>query len=235
MKRFRSHFAVITILSLLAGMPVVWSQDSRDLETWTSAEFRYRPSAHWRLGIEGQLRLNENSSEVDAYFTEITGGYELARNLWLIGGFRLIRKIDEEHGSRKHQNHVRLHLDAKYSYDLDRWNLNARFRYQTRDELGVSNEQGDFADNYLRLKLGAGYNIRKWSLDPQISTEIFHHSEKNEEYGFNKFRVSVGTEYSFRKLGKLGLFYRYEHEINTEEPRTTDIIRIQYVYTLKGY
>lgn len=235
MNRIEFRIIILLLLFLLTGMHTVCSQDLRDLESWTSAEFRYMPAPRWRIGIEGQLRLDQNSSEVDAYFSELTGGYEFFNNFWVIGGFRLIRKIDDEHEARKHQNHIRLHLDAKYSYDLNRFNLNARFRYQTRDELGVSNAQGDFADHYVRLKLGSVYNIRKWKLDPQVSTEIFHHSEKNEEYGFNKFRVSVGTEYSFEKLGKLGLFYRYEHEINTEEPRTTDIIRIQYVYTLKNY
>jgi long-subunit fatty acid transport protein len=179
--------------------------------------------------------MKENSTEIDAYFTELTGGYQLLDNFWLIGGFRFIRRRNDASPSTDDENHIRLHADARYGHSIKRLNLNARLRYQTRDELGVSNAEGDFANHYVRLKLGAVYDFRSWKLDPQISTEVFHHSQKNEEYGFNKFRVSLGTEYSFNNWGKLGLFYRYEHEINAEEPRTTDIIRIQYVYTLKGY
>lgn len=223
------------ILLFWVLMQPLKAQDLRDFETWTSAEFRYKPSKKWRIGIEAQLRLKDNSSEIDGYITELTGRYEIFKNFQVLGGFRLIRKNDNTGRVQGYENYVRLHADAMYSHKLSRLGLNYRLRYQTRDELGVSNEQGDFADQYFRLKIGTKYDFRKWKLDPQLSAEIFHHSEKTEVNEFNKFRVTFGTEYKFDKWGRIGVFYRYEQEINTQNPRSTDIIRIQYVYTLKGY
>ena len=234
----KQHPFILAFLSALLFFAVPQkstAQDNRDFETWTSAEFRYRPTKKWRIGLEAQLRLKENSSEIDGYFSELVGGYEIFKGFRTLLGFRFIRRNDNMGRIQGYENFVRLHLDAVYKHEVDRLGLNYRFRYQTRDELGVTNENGDFADHTLRLKIGSEYNFRKWKLDPQLSAEIFHHSERNKEDGFDKFRITFGTEYKFKKAGRLGLFYRFEKEINKTNPASTDIIRIQYVYTLKGY
>lgn len=211
------------------------AQDLRDFETWNSAEFKYRPNKKWAFGLEGQLRMKENSSVVDGYFAELTGGYELFKNFDLALGFRFIRRNDNKGAIQGYENHVRVHFDVKYAHKLSRFRLNYRLRYQNRDELGVTNDNGDFADHTLRLLAGLRYDFRKWKLDPELSAEIFHVSERNEDEGFDKFRLTFGTSYKFKKAGRLGLYYRYEKELNKSNPRVTDILRVKYVYTFKGY
>lgn len=215
---------------------VTWAQDDqRDFESWTSAELKYKPSKRWRTGVELQMRLKDNSSVIDGYFAEFTGGYEIFKNFDAGLGFRFIRKNDNTGAVQGYENYGRIHADVRFKHKIDRLNLGYRLRYQNKDELGVSNENGDFADQYIRLKVGTEYDFKKWKFDPQLSAEIFHHSEKNEENEFNKFRITFGTDYKFKKAGKIGLYYRYEKEINTTDPRSTDILRIRYIYTLKGY
>lgn len=235
MKKHNYLLVSLALLLFFGALEGIWAQENRDFETWTSAEFRYRPSKKWRLGLETQLRLKENSSEIDGYFGELTGGYEIFKGFRATLGVRLISKNDNTGKQQGYENFVRLHADALYKHKIDRLGLNYRLRYQTRDELGVTNENGDFADNTIRLKIGTEYNIRKWKLDPQLSAEIFHQNERNEDEGFDKFRITFGTEYKFKKWGRLGVFYRFEREINKTNPASTDIIRLQYVYTLKGY
>ena len=235
MKKHNYLLVSLALLLFFVGLEDIWAQENRDFETWTSAEFRYRPSKKWRLGLETQLRLKENSSEIDGYFGELTGGYEIFKGFRATLGVRLISKNDNTGKQQGYENFVRLHADALYKHKIDRLGLNYRLRYQTRDELGVTNENGDFADNTIRLKIGTEYNIRKWKLDPQLSAEIFHQNERNGDEGFDKFRITFGTEYKFKKWGRLGVFYRFEREINKTNPASTDIIRLQYVYTLKGY
>ena len=233
----KTNFLLVSLALLLffGSLEGIWAQDNRDFETWSSVEFRYRPSKKWRIGLETQLRLKENSSEIDGYFGELTGGYEIFKGFRAALGVRLISKNDNTGKQQGYENFVRLHADAIYKHKIDRLGLNYRLRYQTRDELGVTNENGDFADSTIRLKIGTEYNFRKWKLDPQLSAEIFHQNARNEDEGFDKFRVTFGTEYKFKKWGRLGVFYRYEREINKTNPASTDIIRLQYVYTLKGY
>ncbi|MGI9532647.1 DUF2490 domain-containing protein [Lutimonas sp.] len=224
------------ILALIFWGQVSWAQeDRRDFESWTSAELRYKPTKRWKTGMELQMRLKENSSEIDGYFAELTGGYEIFKNFDVGLGLRFIRKNDNTGAVQGYENHGRIHADASYKHKINRLALGYRLRYQNKDELGVSNENGDFADQYIRLKVGTEYDFKKWKLDPQLSAEIFHHSEKNEENEFNKFRITFGTDYKFKKAGKIGVYYRYEKEINTADPRSTDILRIRYIYTFKGY
>lgn len=225
----------IMLLLLFCGHVIQAQDDLRDFESWTSAELRYKPSKRWKTGMELQMRLKDNSSVIDGYFAEFTGGYEIFKNFDLGLGFRFIRKNDNQGAIQGYENHARIHVDASYKHKIDRLALGYRLRYQNRDELGVTNENGDFADQYIRLKVGTEYDFKKWKLDPQLSAEIFHHSERNEEDGFNKFRLTFGTDYKFKKAGKIGIYYRYEKEINTSNPRSTDILRIRYVYTIKGY
>ena len=58
--------------------------------------------------------------------------------------------------------------------------------------------------------------------------------EMCQENGFDKYRLTLGTEYKFKKMGTLGLFYRFEKELNESIPETTKIIGIKYSYTIKN-
>ena len=227
--------AGLLILLFLSVIQDLRCQNETDFQTWTSAELRYRPSKKWRIGLESQLRLKENSSEIDGYFFELTGGHELFKNFRLVAGYRFIRKNDNTGKIQGYENHQRFHFDANYSHKIERLELRYRLRYQTRDELGVSSSEGDYANQYLRFLIGTEYDIKKWKLDPDLSAEIFHHNQKGEETGFNKARLTIGTTYNMKKAGKLGLFYRYEFGIGGTDRDNIHILRLKYVYTIKGY
>ncbi len=232
---YNNYSSVLFLLVFLCGSMLYGQDDNRDFESWTSAELRYKPTKRWKTGMELQMRLKDNSSVIDGYFVELSGAYELFKNFDLGLGFRFIRKNDNKGAVQGYENHGRIHVDASYKHKIERFALGYRLRYQNKDELGVTNENGDFADQYIRLKVGTEYDFKKWKLDPQLSAEIFHHSEKNEEAGFNKFRVTFGTDYKFKNAGKIGVYYRYEKEINADDPKSTDILRIRYIYTFKAY
>jgi hypothetical protein len=55
----------------------------------------------------------------------------------------------------------------------------------------------------------------------------------NNSEGFYRMRFTVGTTYKFKKAGDLGAFYRIEKELQGDYRKTTNIIGVQYQYTLK--
>ncbi len=208
--------------------------DPSDFETWTSAAVKYKANKKWDFGLEQQLRLKENSSVVSGYFTELNATYEPIKNFGFGAGLRFIRKNDTKGNKQGYENHLRFNLDAYFKHKLERFDFKYRLRYQNRDELGVSTSDGDFPNQYVRLKGGMEYNIRKWKLDPEFSAEIFYHSQKeDDDEGFNKYRITLGTSYKFKKAGKIGMYYRFEQEINAVQPKSTNILRIKYIYTFK--
>ena len=99
--------------------------------------------------------------------------------------------------------------------------------------MGVSSSDGDYAKQYLRLKAAVEYNFKNWKLDPKFAAEIFNRFENGDVDQYNKYRLTLGTDYKIKNFGKLGIFYRIEKDINEAIPETTNIIGLKYTYTIK--
>jgi hypothetical protein len=206
----------------------------RDLETWGGVGVNYEAGEKWKFTLEEQIRLKENSGEVDEFFTELNVNFELTDNIFLGAGLRYVRENDNEGKIQGYENHLRYNFDAGFKHKINRFSLKYRLRFQSKNELGISSEEGDYANKHLRLKVGTGYNISNWKLDPVFSAEIFRHYEKEAINGFDKFRITLGTKYKIKKIGEFKFFYRIEKELNTTYPKTTNILGLNYSYTFKN-
>jgi len=206
----------------------------RDLESWSSFNFQYKVNEKWKFNLEQQFRFQNNSSSIDAYITELSTEFDMGKYLYGGLGFRYISQMDDQGNVQGLENHLRFHFDLGAKHDIKRFQMNYRLRYQTKNELGVSKDEGDYANKHLRLKVGVEYNIKNWKLDPEFSSEIFTHFQKKEINGFDKFRITIGTKYKTKSIGKFGIFYRMERELNTPYPQTTNIIGFKYTYTFKN-
>lgn len=230
---------LVTFILTLVFYSFIFSQQGeyvtiRDLESWGSLNLKYKINKKWKIGLEQQFRFSDNSSETDSYFTELSTDYSFSKNVFGGIGFRYLRQNDNIGKIQGFENHTRLHFDLGYQHEIKRINFEYRLRFQTKNELGKSKEEGDYANNHLRLKAVVGYNIKKWKLDPEFSGEIFRHYEKGEVNGYNKFRLTIGTKYKTKSIGKIGMFYRMERELNTSYPKTTNILGLKYTHTLKN-
>jgi hypothetical protein len=206
----------------------------RDMEAWSSVELKYKLNKKWAFGLQEQLRLKEDVSVVDSYFTQLEASYSLTNQFVLGGGFRYISSHDNKGAVQGYDNFLRFQIDAIYKHKINDFSFKYRLRYQNKNELGVSVSEGDYASQHIRLKAGIGYNIKGWKLDPKFSAEIYNHFEKSEENNFNKFRMTVGTDYNLKSYGEIGVFYRMEKQLNTDYPKTSNIIGLKYVYTIKN-
>jgi hypothetical protein len=123
-------------------------------------------------------------------------------------------------------------LDVTFKHKVKALKFQYRFRYQNKNEIGLSSENGDSYKHYLRLKAAIKYSINDWKFDPIFSTEIFRDMTKVTGE-FDKLRFTLGTSYDFKKLGELGLYYRHERELGFSYPKTTSIVGLNYTFTLK--
>lgn len=228
---FKQTF-IIPLLVSVFSISTCFSQEdgTKDLESWNTIGLKYKLNKKWSFELEEQLRLDENISEISEYFTQLSTEYSISKKFELGAGFRYISENDNEGKLQGYENHFRLNLDASYKHKISDFSLKYRLRYQNKNELGVD----DFANQHIRFKTAVGYNFKNWKLDPKFSAEIFNHLEKGEENGFDKYRLTLGTEYKFKKMGTLGLFYKYEKELNESIPETTKIIGLKYTYTIKN-
>lgn len=235
LKNKQSFFIVIIICFMQIPQGFAQTDDTSDWASWNSLELKYKLNKKWSFGLEEQLRLKEDISVIDEYFTELNAEYKIFKNFSLGGGLRFIRENDNQGNLQGYENHFRFNLDATYKHKLDRFSLGYRLRYQNKNELGVSPEEGDYANQNIRLKTSIKYNVKKWPLDPKFSVEIFNRfQEDNDNNGFSKYRLTFGTDYEIKNFGEIGLYYRFEKDLNVDIPETTNIIGLKYTYTFKN-
>lgn len=228
-KRKTTIFLMIMLFAIYTN----YAQEDTDFESWSSITLEYKPNKKLTFALEGELRLKNNLSEIDQYFTHLNIDYELFKNFELGVGLRYIRNNDIRGKIQGYENHFRFNLDLSYKHKIGAISFKHRIRYQNKNELGISSSEGDYANQHIRFKSTLTFKIKNWRLDPVFSAEIFNHFEKGEENGFDKYRLAIGTNYKLKKLGKIGLFYRVESALNVMFPKITNIFMLKYTYTIK--
>lgn len=201
----------------------------RDLETWSSVNLKYDINKKWTVALQGQLRLENNSSEVNQYFGQLDLEYEFSKHLEFSGALRYIKRNDNSGKIQGYENHFRYHLDGTYKQKINDLSLKYRFRYQNRNELNVD----DVHKQSIRFKTEAEYNIKKWKLDPELSGELFRSVGSDSNNKLEGYRITLGTTFKLHKSAKMKLFYRFDKELNVDYPKGVNIIGVKYTYSLK--
>ncbi|NJB83058.1 DUF2490 domain-containing protein [Wenyingzhuangia aestuarii] len=223
----RIFFATIMLLTS------VWSYGqetlvTRDLETWSSLNLKYKINKKWTVALQGQLRLENNSSEVNQYFGQLDLEYSPFKHFEFGGAIRYIKNNDNTGNVQGYENHFRYHLDGQYKHKLSDFSFKYRVRYQNKNELNINNE----AKQYFRFKAAVDYNIKKWKLDPELSGELFRSVGAESENQLDGYRLTLGTSFKVHKSAKMGVYYRFDKELNTTYPKATNIIGVKYTYNL---
>ena len=199
----------------------------RDFQTWSSLRLGYKVNKRLTLSLNQQLRLKDNSSTVDEYFTQLKAKYDFKNGIYFAGGLRFIRENDDQGKVTGYENHLRWQTDFGYEHNVERLELDYRLRYQQKNELGVTETN---SNNTARVRIQATYNIKKWKFDPMFSSELFRDLEGQS---FRKLRVTLGSEYDSKKAGTVSAFYRLERELQGSSPMTIHIAGIEYQFNIK--
>lgn len=231
----RIIFALFSKLSfvILLITNVLNAQEVTDSGSWFSVGVDYTFKKKLNLGVEYHKRYRENSDVMDANFTEINIDYKVFKKFKLGGAVRFIDENDNQGKKQGIRNHFRFQFDAKYKYDIKRFTLEHRFRYQNKNEFGALADEGDIPREVLRLKTTVEYNFKKWRLDPEFAAEIFNRGNDDGTREFSKYRLTFGTTYKWKKFGKFGINYRYERGlIDGRLPINLNIFELKYRYSI---
>lgn len=197
-----------------------------DTELWLKAGVEFDLAKKWKVAIEEQLRFDEQIEAVKNYHTELELKYNLSDQLDLILASRFIRKNDE----LGYENLFRYQIGAGVKHEWQQLEFKHRALFQNRNELGVSEIEGDIPQHYFRWKSGLEYKIRDWKYDPEFTVEYFWAVNGNKAGRDDAIRFAVGTDRSYDGLGQLGIFYMYEHTISAIDTEITHIISLRYTY-----
>lgn len=211
-----AFFTTVSFLSIGQDSTVV-----QDFETWSGIKLEKSfLEKKLKLDLNQEFRFDDNSTHLDQYFTELGAQYKLPLGFSIDANYRFIRN----NRNSGYRNEGRYNFDLGYKHKFERFKFSTRFRFQSKNVLGTTKEEGDFPVNKMRLKILGAYNIKKWPLDPYFSIEVFHASTTNRiSYvdgiyesesisGFEKMRYTFGTNYKLNKKIELGGFFRMENE-----------------------
>lgn len=233
----KSKTLVFFVLSLLIyNKNYGQIEDNKDFAIWSSVGVKYAPIKNLKFGVEQHIRLKEQAAEVDEYFTEIQAEFEVFKNFEIGQAFRFIRENDNVGKKQGYEKHFRFSTDLNYNFDVKRFNLSFRFRYQNKRELDLEDGSLDTPAETLRFKTAVEYNIKKWPLDPKLAVEIFN--KEREGYSLisgaklSRYRVTLATSYSLKKFGKFGIYYRYQKNTRIDNDFQTNILGFKYSYSI---
>ncbi len=235
MIRTNSFKSICILAAFIIHSTSLFAQDgatvvTQDFESWYTIGAKYKASKKWEFGIEQGLRLRQNSSITDQVLTELNVGWSPIQLIEIGLGARYINDRDNNNNL---DNDFRWNADLALKHKIDRLSFKYRVRYQNKNEIGLTSDEGDESKNYLRFKVGLKYNIKNWKFDPKLSAEIFRDLTKYTG-SFDKFRWTIGTGYNFKKFGELDIYFRMERDLGISYPKTTNIVGLQYSFTFKN-
>lgn len=218
---------ILVVSVLFLSLSLINAQDSvtvRDFESWNSVGIEKKfLDKKLTLALEQEIRMDENSSHLNIYFTDIHVEYKFLKTLKTGAGYRFIRNNKKD----GFVNEQRLNFDISYTQKIDRLKFGCRFRVQSRKVLSDNDKEYGYPIVKYRFRFKGIYNIKNWKPDPYMSGEIFYSketstvnyietiTEKYEVSGFQKFRFKTGISYPIKKIGELGIFYGFEKEFKS--------------------
>ncbi|PQJ75730.1 DUF2490 domain-containing protein [Polaribacter gangjinensis] len=211
----------------------LFAQDETDFGSWNSIGVDYTIKKKLKLNLEYNMRFKENAKVLEERFTEIGAEYKIYKKFELGGSVRFIDENDTQGNRQGIRKHFRYQFDLSYKYKFNKLSINHRFRYQNKNEVAVSELEGDIPNANIRFRTGVDYNFKKWPLDPEFDAEIFRRVSKDEKNQFTKYRLTFGTKYKWKNFGEFGINYRYERSlIDGNLPMNLDVIELRYRYSI---
>lgn len=226
------YFSKLSFVFLLINSSLN-AQNKTDFGSWNSIGVDYSLNKKLKFNLEYNIRLKENAAVLEERFTEIGVEYELFKKFEINGAVRFIDENDTKGKRQGIREHLRYQFDLSYKYKWNKFSFNHRFRYQYKNEVGISQVDGDIPRENIRFRSGIDYNFKKWPLDPEFDAEIFRGVSREEKNQFTKYRLTFGTSYKWKKFGKFGIYYGYERSlIDGNLPMNLNIIELKYKYSI---
>ena len=225
---------VFVAFFILLSTKQLSAQESNDLEGWSALQIDIKVTKKLSFSVAEHLRYKKDISTLSNYFTQLETSYEIFQDFQIGAGVRFIKKNDDIGNRQGIESHFRYQLDALYQHEVKQLNLSYRLRYQNKNELGFSEEEGDIPKGQLRFMLAIGYKLIPIGVVFKLKGELFSTiSDGAEPEKIDRNRFTLLASRKFKKIGKFSLFYRIQEDINTiEENVNKSIIGLKYSYSL---
>ncbi len=205
----------IYVLSMLFCIATSHAQ-RKDAMLWTGISLKKSINKSLSVQLEQQLRFNQNISNVNKVFTEMSITYKVTKFYRVAASYR----INTLEFSKRH----RIDIDNIFRLKIK------PFTFKYRIKLQINKRKNKPIDYRWRNKLTVEYRINK-RLTPYLQTELFYRSNPTFR-NFDTRRFGVGIAYRIWKKHTIKAFFIREQEFNVETPEIGFINGIKYSFEL---
>ena len=226
---------LITLLLLLFATHAGLLAQSNDFGMWYELSAEKKLSKQWSGGVEAMYRSRNNARTGDRWSVAVDAEYKIVKKLKASAGYAFLRDNFKEEMDLKSDGfrynkwtpsywgtRHRFHVDLSGSYDIGRFSLSLRERWQYTYRPEAEGKKYDFDEEAWKPVKGKGkhvwrnrlqveYDIAQCKFDPFANVEMFV-----DDSGIEKMRYHVGVDYKYRKQHTFALTYRYQ-KVNTDD------------------
>lgn len=217
---------VIVLIFLLLTF-VVQSQNNTVFQVWNEVGVGYKIDKTQSLAFD--LTTRHGAGGVQTFFPQISYKYKLNKYIRPSIDYRYIGTRTLE-GNFSYQH--RININVQTYYDLERFQLGLRGRYQFTTNRLAANYEPEFGEA-IRIKPSIAYDIKKSVLLPQASMEFFTGPMDGQQgYHLNRIRWSVGLGFDWGGPHALEIAYLYDQRIMSPGALNRAIFNLSYGYNI---
>ncbi len=229
----QKYFAFVLIIFSIFSTQMIIAQNNSDLEGWSSIGLNLKATKKLSFSVSQHLRSRNDISTVKNYFTQIKANYEVLKNFELGGGIRYITKNDDVGKKQGLESFFRYQFDASYTQKINKIGVLLRLRYQNKNQLGLSEEEGDIAQEFIRTRIGLRYKIKAVKLNVRLFAEHFNQPNNSKlEHTETRTRYTLKLSRKFKKIGNFTVFYGIQENNLNQDKTNKSFLGFKYAYTI---
>ena len=229
----QKYFSFAPIVFSILSVQMTIAQNNSDLEGWSSVGLNLKATKKLSFSVSEHLRSRNDISTVKNYFTQIKANYEVLKNFELGGGIRYITRNDDVGNKQGLESFFRYQFDASYTQKINKIGMLLRLRYQNKNQLGMSEEEGDIAQEFIRARIGLGYKIKAVKLNVRLFAEHFNQPNNSKlEHTETRTRYTLKLSRKFKKIGAFTVFYGIQENNLNQEKTNKSFIGFKYAYKI---
>jgi long-subunit fatty acid transport protein len=207
-----------------------------DFGIWVSAGVT-KKLWKWNLDASGELRLKENTSQVDRMSLQFNASYHINKPLSAGIGYEFIYYHDSKYADYQPRQRYMLFIQGKQKFGHFSFSLREKIQRTIKDESDRLKENGDY-DNYKinpewvwRNRLALAYNIPRFPVNPAFSFESFYQLNNPDGNKFEKLRFTLALSFKPGKHHEFKVYGLIDQKINVDNPYKRFILGTGYTFS----
>jgi len=219
---------LVFLLSLCSVFLSLEAQEN-DFRSWYSVELSGEAFNLIDFALTPELRLENNSSQIDGWLGEVDACIPLTKYLRIGINYRYQLYYNQDRSTGMTN---RFGLFGELDKKVDRFHLAYRAMYLQEYSDIRTTELGNISVGMQRHKISAKYRGKGWDITPGVSAEVFIINKPEWMKNETKIRLSAGIQYKLNKKVDLGLGYKYQCELFENNPLVSHILTLGLEYQL---